>query len=169
MGGRCYLPPLVCSSRSVLCPIRYSLCDQLLAGALFVIYVSAYAVRPNVSEGLGGVEASLGLGISRRAYLKSLTLVPSSHCGSCMLILCVGNLDPPDAPVCGPYQSYGNPTVDVSAHPGVGLPPLFRRRLAILFRVSTASTPSSPSTEVTNGEKCWRWWRHASGYIFWYF
>ena len=28
------------------------------------------------------------------------------------------------APACGPHQSYGNPALDVSAHPGVGLPPL---------------------------------------------
>ena len=31
---------------------------------------------------------------------------------------------PPDVPVCGPHQSDGNLTLDVSAHPGVGLPPL---------------------------------------------
>ena len=29
-----------------------------------------------------------------------------------------------DAPLFGPYQSYGDPTIDVSAHPRVGLPPL---------------------------------------------
>ena len=34
------------------------------------------------------------------------------------------NPGPPDAPVCGPYQSYGDPTLYVSARPGVGLPPL---------------------------------------------
>ena len=31
---------------------------------------------------------------------------------------------PPDAPVCGPHQSDVEPTLDVSAHPIVGLPPL---------------------------------------------
>ena len=31
---------------------------------------------------------------------------------------------PPDAPVCGPHQSDGYPTIDVPAYPGVGLPPL---------------------------------------------
>ena len=31
---------------------------------------------------------------------------------------------PPDAPVCGPHQNYGNPTLDVSEFPGVGLPPI---------------------------------------------
>ena len=33
-------------------------------------------------------------------------------------------LYPPDAPVCGPHQSDGDPTLDVSARPRVGLPPL---------------------------------------------
>ena len=31
---------------------------------------------------------------------------------------------PPDAPVCGLHQSDGNPTLDVSVRPGVGLLPL---------------------------------------------
>ena len=31
---------------------------------------------------------------------------------------------PPDAPVCGPHQSDGDPTLDVSACPGVGMLPL---------------------------------------------
>ena len=44
----------------------------------------------------------------------------------------------------------------------------FSRRLAILFRVAAASIPSSLSTEVRNGEKCWCCWRHASSYIFFF-
>ena len=32
---------------------------------------------------------------------------------------------PPDAPVCGPHQIDGDPTPDVSARPGVGLPPIY--------------------------------------------
>ena len=32
---------------------------------------------------------------------------------------------PPDAPLCGPHQSDGDPNIDVSARPRVGLPPLF--------------------------------------------
>ena len=32
--------------------------------------------------------------------------------------------EPPDTRVCGPHQSDGGPTLDVSAHPRVGLPPL---------------------------------------------
>ena len=31
---------------------------------------------------------------------------------------------PPDAPVCGPYQIYGSPALDVSTRPRVGLLPL---------------------------------------------
>ena len=31
---------------------------------------------------------------------------------------------PPDAPVCGLHQSDDDPTLDVAARPGVGLPPL---------------------------------------------
>ena len=31
---------------------------------------------------------------------------------------------PPDALVCGPHQSDGDPTLDVPACPSVGLPPL---------------------------------------------
>ena len=49
---------------------------------------------PDISEGLGGVEAPLGLGISRHAYLKRLIPAPSYHCGHCTLILCSGTLDP---------------------------------------------------------------------------
>ena len=30
----------------------------------------------------------------------------------------------PDSPVCGPHQSNGDPTLDVYARPGVGLPPI---------------------------------------------
>ena len=30
----------------------------------------------------------------------------------------------PDATVCGSHQGDGDPTIDVSARPGVGLPPL---------------------------------------------
>ena len=69
---------------------------------------------------------------------------------------------PPDAPVCGPHQSDGDPTIDVSARPIVGLMPIFARRLDILFRVAVASAPSSPSMEEKKGWDCWRYWRHAS-------
>ena len=41
-------------------------------------------------------------------------------------------------------------------------------RLAILFRVAVASTPSSLSTKATKWEKCRRCWRQASRYIFFF-
>ena len=34
------------------------------------------------------------------------------------------HLGTPDSPLCGPHQSDGNPTLDVSAHPSVGFSPL---------------------------------------------
>ena len=39
------------------------------------------------------------------------------------------------------------------------------RKLAILFRVAVASTPSNPSTEATKGEKYLHCYGHASRYI----
>ena len=42
----------------------------------------------------GRVEASLGLGISRRAYLNRLRLALYSHCGRWTLILCANTVDP---------------------------------------------------------------------------
>ena len=46
------------------------------------------------------VRASLGLGISWRAYLKRLIPLPYSHCGLWKLILCAGILDPGCTGVC---------------------------------------------------------------------
>ena len=43
---------------------------------------------------------------------------------------------PPDALVCGPHQSGVNPTLDVSAYPGVGMPPLFFEAAGFPFQVS---------------------------------
>ena len=65
----------------------------MLVGVIFVIAVSDYVVRPDVSELLGGVEALLGLGISRRAYLNRLIPSLSFHYERCMLILYDGTLD----------------------------------------------------------------------------
>ena len=39
------------------------------------------------------------------------------------------------------------------------------RRLANLFKVAVASTPSSTSTEAAKGKKCRLFWSHASRYI----
>ena len=71
-----------------------------------------------------------------------------------------------DAPVGGSHQCDGNPTRDVSTRLRVGCFSFAVRRLAILFRVAVASTPRSPSTEATKGEKCRRCCRQASRYIF---
>ena len=59
-----------------------------------LVSVSDLAVRTNLFVGLFEVEVSPGLGFSQRAYLKSFSLVPSSHCRLCRLILCAGTLDP---------------------------------------------------------------------------
>ena len=50
------------------------------------------------------------------------------------------NPGPTDAPMCGPHESDCYPTLDVSTRPGVGLPPFFARRMAILSRLAVAST-----------------------------
>ena len=91
-GGQVYHVPLVCRGWSVVCPIWSCMWDQLLAGALFAIAMLAYAVRPDVFEGLGGVKVLLGLGFSRWAYLNRLIPAPSSYCMRCTLILCSGTL-----------------------------------------------------------------------------
>ena len=44
--------------------------------------------------------------------------------------------EPPDAPVCGPHQFDGNPTLDVSACPVVGIPPLCCKVTGYPFQVS---------------------------------
>ena len=43
---------------------------------------------------------------------------------------------PPDAMVCGLHQSDGNPTLDVNANPGLGLPPLFWEVAGYPFKCS---------------------------------
>ena len=43
---------------------------------------------------------------------------------------------PPDETVCGPYQSDGNPTLDIPEHPKVGLPPLCCKATGYPFQVS---------------------------------
>ena len=91
---RCILSPLVFRGWSARFSIWYYMCNQMLAGDLFVVDMLAYSVRPNVSEGLGGLEVSLYLGFSRNAYSNRLSPAPSSHCRWCALILCAGNLDP---------------------------------------------------------------------------
>ena len=109
---------------------------------------------------------SIGLVISWSAYLKMLSLEPSHHCRRRPLILCAGTLYP-HMNWC--VDSTKVMTVLLLTYPHVlekGCSQFFARRLAILFRVVVASTPSIPSTEATKGEKCQRCWRKASSYIF---
>ena len=75
-------------------------------------------------RGWGRVRTSSVIRIYQHAYLKRLSPAPLSHCGRWTLILCAGYPGPPDAPVCGPHQSYGDLNLDISARPIVGLPPL---------------------------------------------
>ena len=72
------------------------------------------------------------------------------------------------AEVGGAHQSNRNPTIDVSTCLRLGLPPLGGQEMTILFRAAVASTPSSPSTNATKGEKYRRCWRQASRYIFFF-
>ena len=44
------------------------------------------------------------------------------------------NPGPPDALLCGLYQSYGNPNLDVSARPRIGLLPFFRKAAVYSFQ-----------------------------------
>ena len=99
------------------------------------------------------------------AYLNSLSPAPSSHCGRCTLIRCAGTRDPR-------MQQWLARTKVIAilllTYPHVfewGCFHLVARRLADLFKVAVASTPSSPSTEAAKGEKCRLFWRHASRYI----
>ena len=69
---------------------------------------------------------------------------------------------PMDASVCGPHQSDSKPTLDVSAHPRVGLTTLCCKATGHPYRVSVASTPIIQLAKATKGEKCRRCWRHDS-------
>ena len=99
-----------------------------------------------------------------RAYLKRLSPSPSSHWGRCTLIRCAVTQDQCMRRVA---------RTKVIAILLLTYQHIFKydcfhfvaRRLAILFRVAVASTPSSLSTEVKKGEKCQRCWSQASRYI----
>ena len=60
----------------------------------FLVFVLAYVVRPDMFVRYFGVEVSMVLGFPCPAYLKRFSPVPSSHWGSCMLILCAVTLNP---------------------------------------------------------------------------
>ena len=100
-------------------------------------------------------------GFSRSVYLLAR---PSKHVADILR----RHPGPQDVPVCDLHQSDGNLTLELSVQSRVDLLPLFVRQMEILFRVSAASAPISPSKEVTNSEKCWGCWRHTSRYIFFF-
>ena len=77
-----------------------------------------------MSEGLGGLDDSVVMEITRRAYVNRLSPAPSSHCGALYADLVCRLPRLPDAPMCGMHQSDGNPTIDASYRPGVGLTPI---------------------------------------------
>ena len=100
------------------------------------------------------------------AYLNSTKLAPSSHCGLCTLILCAGTHDPLIHRCVARTKVIA---ILILTYPHVfewGCFHFDARQLAILFGVDVASTPRSPSTEATKGEKCRRCWRQSSRYIF---
>ena len=91
-----------------------------------------------------------------RAYLKRFSPAPSSHCGRCTMIRCAGNRNPSMQQWVARTKVI---TILLLTYPHVLEYDCFHlvaRRLANLFRVAVASTPSSPSTEATKGEKCRR-------------
>ena len=152
-GGRCTMYRLVCRGGSVCFPISSCLCDHMIVGALFVVVVSDQAVSPNVYEGLGGVEALLGMGIYQRPYMNRLIPAPSYYCGRRTLILCAGTLDPW---MHRWVELTKVMTILLLIYPQVleyGCCHFFARRLAILLKLAAASTPSSPSTEVKKNRK----------------
>ena len=56
---------------------------------------------------------------------------------------------PPDAPMCGLHQSDGAPTLDVSASPRVGFPPLYGKAAGYYF----SGKPSPPQPEAYQQRK----------------
>ena len=96
------------------------------------------------------------------AYMKRFISSPSSHCGRCKLILCAITLYPPMYR-CVAHTKVMEILILTYLHVlKSGCCHLVVRRMAILFRGPTASTPSIPSTEAKNGKKCQHFWRNAS-------
>ena len=115
-----------------------------------------------------GTEVSRGEGYlwePWRAYLKRFRPAPSSHWGRCTLIRCAGTRYH-----CMQWWVARTKVIEILllTYPYVLEYDCFHlvaRRLANPFRVAIASTPRSPSTKATKGEKCRRCWRQASRYI----
>ena len=98
--------------------------DQMLAGDLLFIPVTDYAISLDVDMLLGR-----GEGFTWNRYI--LVRLPEEVDTGAVFplqeldanIVCQ-HPGPPDSQVCVPHQCDGDPTLDVSAHPGLGLPPL---------------------------------------------
>ena len=115
-----------------------ALSGHVWASRCFLVISCRYLcqLRPSAMgwiRGRVGVRVSLGLRIFWRFYLNRLILAPSSHCGRWTLILCSGTLDP-RMHLCRTHQSDGDPTLDVSTRPRVGLPPLCWKVTGYLFQ-----------------------------------
>ena len=63
------------------------------------------------------------------------------------------HLGTPDAPVFGPHQSYGDPTLEVSARPGVELPPLCCEADGYHFQGSHCLNTQYPTNGGDEGRK----------------
>ena len=133
-GGWCPLYPLVLRSGSILCLIRSCRFYHLPDSALIYIAETDYAISSDVSKGLGqgGVLAWSGDITSRLPeQVEPGAIFPLRALDSDLVRQHPG---PPDATVCGLHQIDGDPTIDVSAHPGVGLPPLCCKEAGYLFQ-----------------------------------
>ena len=75
---------------------------------------------------------------------------------------------PPDAPVCGPHQSDGDPNIDVSAHHGVGLTPLYCEAAGYPFQGSRIHHTQYRINGGDECRKCRHFWRHASRHMFFF-
>ena len=60
---------------------------------------------------------------------------------------------PLDAPICGPHQSDGNPTIDISARPRVGLPPLCCEATGYPFQGSRRPQTHQPDDGGNEGRE----------------
>ena len=111
---------------------------------------------------------SSGIRISWRTSLKRLISEPSSHCGRWTLILFSVTLDSL-MHRCVAHTKVMETVLLTYPHVlEYGCHHFVARRLAVLFRVAVASTPSSLSTEATKVENCRHFWRQSSKYIFFF-
>ena len=115
------------------------------------------------------MKVCLGWALYQLSYWKSFSSAPPYHCRSCILIRYARILDPTDALMCGPHQSDGNPILDVSARPQVGLLPLCYEAAGYTFQGIHSLHIQYP---INRGEEWvggWRKWRKKNyRYIFFF-